>query len=337
MYRLFLFLLAASLFAVAQHEAAAEESRLLISESFDDCAFSPGWNGSYVRSECYPGGTSPFVAMDDHDCVLQQRIPAGTDDMTPAQVGMEGTGAFQRVTGSPEVSEFYITWEEYYPAEHDFADGAQKMLRFTSEGGPGMMLQNQYNNRNLQISAFHPSGVDIFQNSGRSVPVDRWVSFAVWCKLNTPGRQDGFCRAWMDNEQIIDMSNVNMRGNDTRGWYLMWVGGNHTNQKPTTRTSLRFIDNIRWYNTKPASGPVPTATPKPTATATPKPTATATPKPTATATPKPTATATPKPTATPTVKPTPVHKPPTTPTVKPTPVHKPRSTATPKPTPIHKR
>ena len=264
--RLYLSLLAAAmLFAAGQSEAA--ESRLLISETFDNCAFTSGWNDSYVRNEAYTNGAAPFVAMDGHGCVMEQIIPAGTDDYTSAQVGLYGSGTFQRVTGSSEATEFYITWEEYYPTNHNFADGAQKMLRFTREGGPGIMLQNQYNNGNLQISAYDHTGVDVFQNSNRGIPVGRWVSFAVWCKLNTPGQRDGFCRAWMDNEQIIDMSNVSLRGTDTLGWQNMWVGGNHTNQKPTPVTSFRFIDNIRWYNTKgsgsvaPAPGPEPTPVP----------------------------------------------------------------------------
>jgi hypothetical protein len=252
LFRLFFPLAALLTIVSGQLETAAADANLLAAESFDNCAFSGQFNGSYIRSEFYPPGTSPFVAMDGHGCVMEQRIPAGVDDITPAQVGMEGSDGFTQVTGSPDADEFYVEWEEFYPPDHDFADGAQKMLRFIREGGPAVMLQNQYNNANLQISIYHPSGVDIFQNTQRSVPLGRWVSFGVWCRLNTPRELDGFCRAYMDGEQIVDMSSINMRGSDTRGWDIMWVGGNHTNQKPTVKTSLRFIDNIRWYNTKPS-------------------------------------------------------------------------------------
>jgi hypothetical protein len=233
----------------------------LISESFDTCGFSPGWDGSFVRTEFYPSGMQPFVEMSGHGCVLQQYIPVGVDDITSAQVGLESAEGFTRVTGGSEVDEFYVEWQEYYPDDHDFADGAQKLFRFTywKEGesrGPTIHLMAQYENTDLQLAVFHPDGddgnpIDLFTDTHLAIPTGRWVDLGVWCRLNTPGESDGFCRAYLDGQEVANMDQISIRGNDTRGFNIMWVGGNHTNQKPTVHASSRFIDNIRWFNTKP--------------------------------------------------------------------------------------
>jgi hypothetical protein len=236
-------------------------SQLLISEGFDNCAFSPGWNGSYIWWDSYPQGESPFVQMQGHGCVMQVFIPAGVDDISSVDVGLQGDEAFAQVTGSPNVDEFYIEWQEYYPDDHDFADGAQKMMRFTywksdEPGGAVINLMAMSNNQDLQLSLSHPDGgngqpIDLFTNTGLSIPTDRWVTFGVWCRLNTPGEQDGFAYAYMDGEQIVRMENISNRGSDSRGFNQMWIGGNHTNWGQTTQSSRRFVDNVRWYSTKP--------------------------------------------------------------------------------------
>jgi hypothetical protein len=231
-------------------------ARLLVSESFDNCAFSTSWNETTVALEYYPDGEQPFVQMEGHSCVLQQYIPAGVDDITMAQVGMSGADAFQQITGSPDADEFYVEWQELYPEDHDFADAAQKLLRFVyskedEPRGAQFNLQALDDNSNLQLSWYHPDGIDAAWNTHLSIPVGRWVTFGVWCKLNTPGESDGFSRFYLDGEQVANVENLNNRGNDDRGWNNMWVGGNHTNHGLTVQASRRFIDNIQWWSSKP--------------------------------------------------------------------------------------
>ena len=242
--------------------AKDQRTEPLLVENFDNCEFDPQWNASFVRTELYEGHEVPFVSAHGHGCVLHQYIPENMDETTAAQVGLEGREAFLRVAGTPEVDEFYIEWEEFFPEEHDFADCSQKMMRFTFyDGGdsPGseINLTAQDDNTNIQLFLYHPESenggpIDLFTNTNLSVPTGRWVRFAVWAKLNTPGEQDGFARAYMDNQEIASLENVSNRGWDTRGWNVMWIGGNHSNNRETTQASSRYIDNIRWYATKPA-------------------------------------------------------------------------------------
>jgi len=241
--------------------AKDEAEEPLLTESFDKCDFSQGWNGSFVRSELYPRGTGPFASFAGHGCVLHQYIPDNSNETTSAQAGVEGSAAFAQITGMPFVDEFYIEWQEYFPEDHDFADGSQKMMRFTyyepgEEDGSEINLTTQNENTNIQLFLYHPRGsdgeaIDLFVNTGIAIPTGRWVTFAVWAKLNSPGENDGFARAYMDGVEIAALEDISNRGWDTRGWNIMWVGGNHTNDSETTQASSRYLDNIRWYAAKP--------------------------------------------------------------------------------------
>jgi len=214
-----------------------------------------------VREDNYPPGVAPFVELPDHGCVMQQYVPAGADEITSAQVGVEGDDEFLRITGSPQVDEFYVEWQEFFPEGHDFPDGSQKMLRFTyynagDNNGSQINLSTQNENTNIQLFLYHPEGengefINLFYDTNLPIPVGRWVNFAVWARLNTLGQADGFAVAYMDGNEIARLDNISNRGSDSRGWNVMWVGGNYTNQGPTANASNRFIDNIRWYNTKP--------------------------------------------------------------------------------------
>ena len=236
-------------------------AKLLLTEDFNTCSFNPAWNGSFVRYELYPPGVQPFVEMPGHGCVLQQYVPQGVDEVTSAEVLMEGDEAFQRATGNSQAEEFYVEWQEFFPDDHDFADGSQKLMRFTywrdgDDSGPGANLVLQTNNSNVQLTMDDSHGkdgsyIDLFTNTERSLPTGRWVDLGVWVRLNTPGDSDGFAKAYMDGEEIVNMENISNRGEDWRGFNVMWVGGNHTNQKNTVKASNRYIDNIRWYDRKP--------------------------------------------------------------------------------------
>lgn len=194
---------------------------------------------------------------------MHYHIPAGIDEVTPIQAGLNGSEAFTAVAGVPEVGEFYLEWEEFFDPNHDFADGSQKLLRFTRiqdgegpQSGPHVDFWTQNDNTNIQLFFYHPDGnggreIDIFSNTNRSIPTGRWVKFGVWCRLNTPGRSDGFGRVFMDDLLLIDLSDINNRGKSRLGWNAMWIGGNFSHRGPSTQSSSRFIDNIRWFDTFP--------------------------------------------------------------------------------------
>lgn len=112
------------------------------------------------------------------------------------------------------------------------------------------------NNDRMQLSLYHSTGLDDggLLDTGLdtvSMPVGRWVRFGVWARMNTPSRSDGFVVVYMDGEPIISQTRMSLRGSDTRGWNIMWIGGNHSNWDSTPRASSRYFDDVKFYSSKP--------------------------------------------------------------------------------------
>ncbi len=80
------------------------------------------------------------------------------------------------------------------------------------------------------------SNFDLSQN------LDKWVSYEVEVKLNTPGRTDGHYRLWINNILAIERNNVDLRGNtaDKINEVMLdtyWNGG-------ATSNLVRYYDNF---------------------------------------------------------------------------------------------
>ena len=243
--------------------AAADPSRLLLQENFDSGKFSKLWSEVIVKESYYPSGSGPVATLPGHGKALYYHVPVGFNEISPATVSASGSATFTKIAGRPSVDEFYMEWEEMFPDGTTFAQGAQKLLRFThyKEGDPPgceLNLIAGNGNRNIQLSFIHPgdtngSPIDLFKNTNLPMPTGRWVKIVVWTRLNTPGQNDGFGRVWLDGEQIVAMENLSNRGHDARGWNTMWIGGTFSNGagKLSRSTFDRYIDNIRWFSTKP--------------------------------------------------------------------------------------
>ena len=245
---------------------------LHLRETFDS-GFNSLWNGAFIwENNYFPGaGRNPvrspstedlfnrvFLNLPGRGRVLHYLIPKGKDEVTPVMVGAQDDSGMKRVTGVGEVDEFYLEWEEFYVPGHDFADGSQKLARYTfsrgSQRGSHVDFWIQNNNSTIQLFLFHPGKKEPLEhavNTSFGVPVGEWISFGVWVRLNTPGKSDGFGRAYINGRLIIDMGQLNIRGDDRRGFNQMALGMNHSNRGPTLKESSRYIDNIEWWSTRP--------------------------------------------------------------------------------------
>jgi hypothetical protein len=236
---------------------------LLLEEHFDSRTFNPLWTSAGFLTDLYDEhGVSGFGDVDGHESALHYYIAEGTDELTPASVGVEGDDEFLRVTGRANAEEFYLEWNEFFEEDYDFAEIGQKLLRFTywkteEERGLELTFGILNNNDRIQLFLYHPYGredgsvLDLGLDYQHGVALGRWVQFGVWCRMNTPGESDGFVRVYMDGEEIISQDEMSLRGTDSRGWNIMWLGGNYSNIGPTATSSSRYIDDIRWYSTKP--------------------------------------------------------------------------------------
>ena len=142
---------------------------------------------------------------------------------------------------------------------------------------------------------------------------DRWYCVEMMVHANTPGKNDGEVKYWIDGKVAGDFPNLNMRSIST-----LKIDHAHLvlHAVHTERVNKKWYDNVviatKYIGpmASPSPSPTPTATPTPTPTATPTPTPTPTPPPTptATTTPPPTPTPASTPDATPTPTPTPKKK-----------------------------
>lgn len=77
-----------------------------------------------------------------------------------------------------------------------------------------------------------------------SLTNNRWYAVEQHIKLNTPGRNDGILRAWIDGRMAFEKTDVRMR--DTSGlkiemiWFNVYQGGT----RPAPSTDHVYIDNV---------------------------------------------------------------------------------------------
>src|SRR5207237_317872 len=175
---------------------------------------------------------------------------------------------------------------------------------------------------------------------------DRWYCVELMVHANTPGKNDGEVKYWIDGNVAGDFPDLNVRSISTlkidRARMIL-------HETKVTQPLTKWHDNVviaTQYIAPMASGsprttrtPTPTPNPPPTPPQPPPPPPTPTPTPTPTPPPPPTPTPIPIVTPPPSPTPTPTPTPPPTATATPTPTLTPASTpdATATPTPTQKK
>jgi hypothetical protein len=189
----------------------------------------------------------------------------GTNEQTPFMAMIEVPASVE-LTGTDTFDEFCIEWKEHFKAGYPFMHG-QKMLRVGYEDGRYPSSKKSFGfscldeNANLQAEHFIGlwgstayGSIEWFENTGIAHPMDRWVTWRVWIKLNTPGESDGFVRITANGKPFITADDVNLRGTDPRGYNWWWVGGNYSMEGGVgglTSDGHRYITGLRWWNTAP--------------------------------------------------------------------------------------
>ncbi len=248
-------------------DAGSPNARLLFSEDFTGGQVQVGWTSAIFETQNY-SDTAQFTQIAGRWAAVYNLIARSDNgnEQTPFNITKFD---FTDWAGTPEVDELYIEHYEYWEPGFDFPTGAQKMVRIGryydgDPTGPYIDFWNQFANTNLQSFSYNrisgtEAGLELSANSLRGVPTGRWVKFANWVKLNTPGKADGFVRAYVDDQRLPSIENAVMR-NDSKGYNFFWIGGNATYFQPEdsgghlpypARDSLRYISGIRIYTTRP--------------------------------------------------------------------------------------
>ena len=73
---------------------------------------------------------------------------------------------------------------------------------------------------------------------------DRWYSIEQHLRLNTPGRNDGMLRAWVDGRQVFERRDLRWRDVDTLRIETLWMNIYHGGPKTSPQDMTLFIDNL---------------------------------------------------------------------------------------------
>jgi hypothetical protein len=165
-----------------------------------------------------------------------------------------------------DVDHVFVRFYEYYDTDFDFAAG-MKTLRFQSFNDTA---QENYYDIIAYSTAVPASGsydycginpmrsIALSRNPGfrwaepsLSLQRNRWYAIETEIKLNTPGVSNGEVRMWVDGQNVMQATGIDVRGSDTHrinrisigGWYSNGAGGHNTCPDPVT-PSRRYIDDV---------------------------------------------------------------------------------------------
>lgn len=235
-------------------------AKLLITEDFS----SGGVTSPYLEffsstPQAYQGSIKPFTNFAGQTCghyYAQQ----GTNEKTPWEV-MLTHDKVPQLDKSGSLSEFCLEWREHFVGGYPFPTAGQKMLRVgfddstRPESRKTVDLACLDSGANLQFAAYWGKDQEWFRNTGKRHPMDQWVIWRVWLKLNTPGQSDGFVRVFQNGQQFIGGESLKLRtDSDTQGFNFLWIGGNYSMRSGIgglASNGHRYITGIRLWNTSP--------------------------------------------------------------------------------------
>jgi hypothetical protein len=243
------------------------DATLLLSEDFagerktnEDLTFYSGTLGAYLLE-----GMRPYTTHEGLTCG-HYFAQEGTNEQTPWMVSVE-TDTAPDVVGAETFSEFCVEWKEFFKSPYPWPHG-QKMFRCGYESGRNPSSKKSFelacldNNRNLQLAHYigmwgnddHGS-IEWYENTGADHPMDEWVTWRTWVKLNTPGQSDGFVRMMKNGSPLVTAEDLNLRGTDPLGFNWLWWGGNYSTSGGAANLPTdgdRYITGLRWWSTEPA-------------------------------------------------------------------------------------
>ena len=73
---------------------------------------------------------------------------------------------------------------------------------------------------------------------------NRWYCIEQYAKMNTPGKNDGILRAWIDGELAFDKTDVRMRDTDRLKIEFIWFNLYHGGSKAAAADHHIYIDDV---------------------------------------------------------------------------------------------
>jgi len=184
----------------------------------------------------------------------------------PSATGMQFPVDFSRISGmQAHYESLYLRYYVFFESGFDFVKGGKLPGLMGSEGSwirSGGNIPDGTNGWTMRlmwreegeavIYAYLPPGK--YQRGvwgtdiplGKTFATGRWICIEEFVKVNTPGRNDGQLTVWIDNEQVLALTDVNYRTIDNAagkigGIYVStFHGGNTPDWGPAVTSHARF-------------------------------------------------------------------------------------------------
>lgn len=171
------------------------------------------------------------------------KFEAGFDGTTAGHNGIRISGKYPGPGNTPNGSDFFL-----YMVENSVYYGE-------AYPGPTNVYAYHPEQRSQWGDHFYPTGVVIpfdrtpgnFGSTFVSRPnftpqTDRWYSYELMVKLNTPGQRDGRVAVWIDGNVIADFPNLRMR--DTTSLKIDQIQLELHGQNNPSRADRKWYDNV---------------------------------------------------------------------------------------------
>jgi len=73
---------------------------------------------------------------------------------------------------------------------------------------------------------------------------ERWYCVEQYAKMNTPGKNDGILRAWIDGKQTFEKTDVRMRDTENLKIEMIWFNVYHGGKDPAAKDHHLLIDDV---------------------------------------------------------------------------------------------
>ncbi len=234
------------------------------------CAVSPLWGEPLAldashyspnRSPSKPPQSAFVTTAHTGSCAGNYFAAEGTVEKTPWQIGMTDvpTNHLGELFGGEDPDEVAIQWWLFVQPGYPYASSSQKMVRlfyadksqpasrkevnFQPSEASGAMTMSAFCGATFGEEHNGKCQVDFGENSGEPTPEGEWVQYCGYVKHNTPGESDGTIRLTRNGETLLEKSGFSTRGNDTRGFNGIWIGGNYSGNLLKASGSI-FYDDV---------------------------------------------------------------------------------------------
>ena len=221
-------------------------------------------------------GTRNSSGYTTSPCGVWSSIGKNPAWLATGEKAHSGTRAFKATFGTDEdsamarlttdVDHVFVRFYEYYDTDFDFAAG-MKTLRlqgFNEAAGvnyydliaysTAVPTSGSYDHcgiNNMRSIAFSRNGSFRWAEPSLQLQRNRWYAIETEVKLNTPGVSNGEVRMWVDGQNIMQVTGIDIRGTDTHninrisigGWYSNGAAGKNPCPNPAV-ASRRYIDDV---------------------------------------------------------------------------------------------